>query len=332
MFDLPKFSNDYGVNFRSLANAITAIKEILLSLFRRLGAVEDRTSALETSIQNIQVSSSGVSDGDKGDVTVSGSGATWTIDNDAVTYAKIQNVSAASKLLGRGDSGSGDVQEITLGTNLSMSGTTLNASGGSTGWYSRDFSMFDNWTGGVLNTVTWTNNNKTGESTSGSNAHQFYSLIPFGGDGGKYYFEVVADKVNSNLGIGVTSRATAMLNRTPSGIYAGSPDDSFAYWHNGTTYTGNVSTGGFSTFTDADVIGVAVDCGNGKIWWSKNGTWEASGDPAGGTGAQYTSTAYLSRQLHVHVSPYAVNAKASLRGKASEFSYTPPSGFTAPFD
>lgn len=73
----------------------------------------------------------GVSDGDKGDITVSGSGATWTIDNDVVTYAKMQNVSAASRLLGRGSSGSGDPEEITLGTNLSMSGTTLNATGGS---------------------------------------------------------------------------------------------------------------------------------------------------------------------------------------------------------
>ena len=72
----------------------------------------------------------GISDGDKGDITVSSSGAVWTIDNDVVTYAKMQNVSAASKLLGRGDSGAGDPQEITLGSGLSMSGTTLNSSGG----------------------------------------------------------------------------------------------------------------------------------------------------------------------------------------------------------
>ena len=68
------------------------------------------------------------------DVTASGTGSVAaTIANDAVTYAKMQNVSAADKLLGRGNGGgSGDPQEITLGTNLSMSGTTLNASGGLT--------------------------------------------------------------------------------------------------------------------------------------------------------------------------------------------------------
>lgn len=58
-----------------------------------------------------------------------------TIADEAVTYAKMQNVSAISKLLGRGSAaGAGDVEEVTLGTNLTMSGTTLNASGGSASW------------------------------------------------------------------------------------------------------------------------------------------------------------------------------------------------------
>lgn len=56
--------------------------------------------------------------------------------NDLVTYAKLQNTAAASILLGRGDSGTGDVQEISLGSNLVMTGTTLavvNGGGGGNG-------------------------------------------------------------------------------------------------------------------------------------------------------------------------------------------------------
>jgi hypothetical protein len=120
-------------------------------------------------------SGGGVSDGDKGDITVSGSGATWTVDNDAVTYAKIQNVSAASKLLGRGDSGSGDVQEITLGTGLTMTGTTLAASGG----------------GGSLGAPTYVLTKTADETVTNSTTlqaddHLFQELT----NGKSYYFEI----------------------------------------------------------------------------------------------------------------------------------------------
>jgi hypothetical protein len=57
-------------------------------------------------------SSGGVTDGDKGDITVSSSGTVWTIDAGVVSYAKIQNVSATDKLLGRSTAGAGSVEEI----------------------------------------------------------------------------------------------------------------------------------------------------------------------------------------------------------------------------
>jgi hypothetical protein len=66
------------------------------------------------------------------DLSVSGSpvtgnsSMTLNVANNAITYAKMQDVSAASRLLGRGSAaGAGDPQELTLDTSLTMSGTTL---------------------------------------------------------------------------------------------------------------------------------------------------------------------------------------------------------------
>lgn len=76
------------------------------------------TGTLQKDGSNVitEATQSGVSDGDKGDITVSGGGATFTIDNDVVTYAKMQNVSANSRLLGRISGGSGDPEEVILDT------------------------------------------------------------------------------------------------------------------------------------------------------------------------------------------------------------------------
>lgn len=57
-------------------------------------------------------------------------------------FANLTNATAGSVLLGRGSSGSGVFQEITLGTNLSMSGTTLNATAASAK-YRADFTFVD---------------------------------------------------------------------------------------------------------------------------------------------------------------------------------------------
>ena len=66
-----------------------------------------------------------------GDVTASGPGsASSTIASHAVTFAKMQQISAL-KLLGNSSGSTADIQEITLGTGLSFSGTTLNATGSS---------------------------------------------------------------------------------------------------------------------------------------------------------------------------------------------------------
>jgi hypothetical protein len=57
------------------------------------------------------------------DLTVTG---TTALANNSISYAEMQDISAASRLLGRGSAaGAGDPQEISIGAGLTMSGTTL---------------------------------------------------------------------------------------------------------------------------------------------------------------------------------------------------------------
>jgi hypothetical protein len=54
---------------------------------------------------------------------------TANITDDSVTYAKLQNITAASRIIGRGASGgAGDPQELTVGGGVEISGTTIQTS------------------------------------------------------------------------------------------------------------------------------------------------------------------------------------------------------------
>ena len=54
--------------------------------------------------------------------------STGDIANQAITYAKLQNVSATARLLGRSSAGAGSVEELQIGTGLSLSAGTLSNS------------------------------------------------------------------------------------------------------------------------------------------------------------------------------------------------------------
>ena len=74
-----------------------------------------------------QAGGGGVADGDKGDITVSSGGTVWSVDNNAISNAKIRQ-SAGLSVIGRSANTTGDVADLTAGTDghvLRRSGTTL---------------------------------------------------------------------------------------------------------------------------------------------------------------------------------------------------------------
>lgn len=72
-----------------------------------------------------------------GDVTSSAGSGNLSIANDSVTYPKIQNVSAPSRILGRKTAGPGDIEELTLSELLDFIGSSAQGDiliRGASGW------------------------------------------------------------------------------------------------------------------------------------------------------------------------------------------------------
>jgi hypothetical protein len=107
--------------------------------------VLDGTTVKSRTAQEILTDGGGTSipNGDKGDITVSGSGTTWTIDSNAVSYSKIQQASGLS-VIGNSGNSTANVGAITgtvgqvlrvndAGTSLAFGAVNLNTAASITG-------------------------------------------------------------------------------------------------------------------------------------------------------------------------------------------------------
>jgi len=100
---------------------------------------------------------------------------------------------------------------------------------------------------------------------------------------GKYYWEIKIGGTDTMLGF-----VSENLLSQQTSTYCGAGTYSYAYNNNGNKYISDVATAYGDSFTSGDIIGCAVDLDNNYIYFSKNGTWQNSGDPtsgASGTGA-----------------------------------------------
>ncbi len=135
------------------------------------------------------------------------------------------------------------------------------------------------------NPPTFSNGNNTSITNTTTGAYRWGGSTTLGMTSGKFYCEAKAtvDSTYSRNSIGITGNSSnlartneSIQNTTAScGYY--SEDGSVAY--NG---SGNIS--GFNTsYTTGDIIGMAFDLDNGKLYYSKNGTFLNSGNPTSGS-------------------------------------------------
>ena len=108
-----------------------------------------------------------------------------------------------------------------------------------------------------------------------------YNTSTLGMTTGKWYAEFKQGSGGTDSLYGISS-TQATSTSAELGNY---PNDYGYYQSNGSVLTNNGSVGGWSanTWSAGDIIGVAVDLDNNKLYFSKNGTWQNSGDPTSGS-------------------------------------------------
>ena len=125
---------------------------------------------------------------------------------------------------------------------------------------------------------TFSNGNTTfasGNSSSGTVGNILLNT-------GKWYWEVKAVSKaggGDNYAIGIQGQDATATNQFP-----GDQSTGWMFYGGGNYYNNGSGTSAGVTYTAGDIIGVALDCTNNKLYWSKNGTFILSGNPSAGTG------------------------------------------------
>ena len=120
---------------------------------------------------------------------------------------------------------------------------------------------------------------------SGGTSIETWNTSTLAASSGKYYFEL-----KHNGGSATPYRQLVGITQSPTisaSAQLGSTSTSWGYYDN-TGYVrnnnSNISWSG-NTWTQNDIIGVAMDLDNNRLFFSKNGTWQNSADPTTSTGA-----------------------------------------------
>jgi len=160
---------------------------------------------------------------------------------------------------------------------------------------------------------------------------------------GKWYFEQLIQSSNGGF-IGVTDVTADQYagNHLHDG---GNNTDGWGYYKNGNKLRNGSYQSYGSSFTTGDIMGCAFDLDNSKIYFSKNGTWQNSGNPATGANPAYTDVNKLVSPRVGHYnsnspdyanfgqdSSFAGNKTAQGNQDSNgigDFYYTPPTGFLA---
>jgi len=146
---------------------------------------------------------------------------------------------------------------------------------------------------------------------------------------GKWYWEALVDVYGgAGVMVGIAPSVAALIYA--SYFPGGATDGGKGYYSgDGSLYSNNSGSAYGSSYGAADVIGVAFDADNGKVWFAKNGTWQNSGDPVAGTGAAATGlVAALQYMPAIGIYNYT-STKMTFNFGQRSFTYAPPTGFSA---